>query len=86
LFFIVTGVDKPSNIGYILYMVATNNNGSLDMTITIETIKAVAKEQDRTSLEVITDAQAACVITGDESTLETLCELKNDILMEMGIL
>jgi hypothetical protein len=65
---------------------ATTNNGRDKMTITIETIKAVAKEQNRTSLEVITDAQSACAITGDESTLETLCEIKNDILVEMGIL
>ena len=39
-------------------------------------IEAVAKEENRPALDVITDMQTGSAIIEDEKTLDMLCELK----------
>ena len=55
--------------------------------ITKEAIEIVAKESNMNIIEAISLMQsAAAKLDDNEKTLEKLCNVKNEILVEMGIL
>ena len=56
------------------------SNGAQNMTKSnlIKAVKAVSIEKGVSELEIITEMQAGCVVTGDEKTLAILCDMKWD--------
>ena len=45
-----------------------------------QNIEALAKAESKTELEIITELQAAAVLTDDEKLLNELCDLKWDYI------
>lgn len=55
--------------------------------ITREAIEAVAAEQNKTTIQLITELQTAAALLGSagEATLDSLCAIKWEILEEKGL-
>ena len=53
--------------------------------VTREAIKIVAEEKGITEIAMVTELQGACAAIDDETTLDTLIDIKNGIMEEMGL-
>lgn len=53
--------------------------------VTREAIKIVADEKGITEIAMVTELQGACAAIKDDSTLEALIAIKDEIMKEMGL-